>query len=132
MTSIEAHSVSEDGFTVVSRIDDWELTIDAAGKDGPTSNEVLVATYASCYVPALRVGARQRDVDDLGRVEVDVEGDLDDDDDLEAVRFHLRTETDVDDDTMDDIVARGEDICHVHSALRSGVRADITYETGAL
>jgi len=131
MTTIEAHSVCEEGYTVVSRIDDWELTVDAAGEDGPTANQVLVANYASCYVPAMRVGAEQRGVDDLGRVEVDVEGDLDADDDLEAVRFHIRTETEVDDDTMDEIIERGEDICHVHDALREGVRADITYETGA-
>lgn len=132
MSSIEVRSVCEEGYTVVSRIGDWELTVDAAGEDGPTANQVLVANYASCFVPAMRVGAEQRDVADLGRVEVSTDADLDDEDDLEAVRFHIETEADVDDDTMDEILERAEDICHVHAALREGVRADLSYETGAL
>lgn len=131
MTTLDAHSVCEEGYTVVSRLGDWELTVDAAGEDGPTANHVLIADYASCYVPAFRVGAEQRGVDDLGRVEVDVEGDLDDDEDLEAIRFHIQTEAEVDDETMAEIVERGEDICHVHSAIRDGLQADITVETGA-
>ncbi len=131
MTTITAESVCEEGYTVRSRIGDFELTVDAAGEDGPTANQVLIADYASCYVPALRVGAQQRGVEDLGRVEVDVEGDLDEDDDLTAIRFHLRVEADVDEETLQEAVARGEDICHVHSALRDELQADISAQADA-
>lgn len=128
---LEATTICEEGYTCRTRLDGLELVVDAAGENGPTSNHVLVADYASCFVPALRVGGRQRGVDDLGRVEIDVEGDLNADDDLAAVRFHVRTETAVDDETMDEILERAEDICHVHAVLREEVHADISYETGA-
>lgn len=130
MADIEANSVCEEGYTVVSRVGDFELTVDATGEDGPTANEVLAADYASCYVPAFRVAGQQHGYDDLGRVEVDVEANLDEDDDLTDISFDIRVETEIDDEDVDDVVATGEDICHVHSALREGLHADITVQSG--
>lgn len=131
MTDIDITSTSEEGFTTRSRIDDFELTVDATGEEGPDPNSTLVADYASCYIPAFRVGAEQRGHDDLGTVEIDAEGDIDSDDDLEAIRFHVKVEKDLDDDELDEIVARGKDICHVHDAVREGLEADITAEGDA-
>ncbi len=130
MTDILIDSTSEEGFTTSSIVGDFELTIDATGEDGPGPNATLVATYASCFVPAFRVGAQQRDHDDLGRIEVESEADLDDDDDLEAIRFSIKVAADLGDD-VDDIVERAEDICHVHSALREGLQAEVTVEDDA-
>ncbi|CQH55556.1 OsmC domain protein [Halobacterium hubeiense] len=130
MTTIEVTSTSEEGYVTRSRVGDFELTIDATDEEGPNPNATLLADYASCFVPAFRVGGQKEGFDDLGRIDVDVEGDVDDDDDLEAIRFHLLVEEDLDDDEFDAIVERAEDICHVHSALREGLHAEITGETG--
>ena len=131
MSDIEVQSVCEEGYTVENEIDgEWSLVVDALGENGPTAQQVLVADYASCYVPALRVGAQQEGYDDIGRVEVDVEADLDEDDDVEAVSFHIRVEASLGDDVQA-VVERGEDICHVHDSLREGVHADISVEDDA-
>jgi uncharacterized OsmC-like protein len=130
MTDILIDSTSEDGFTTTSIVGDFELTIDATGEDGPGPNATLVATYASCYIPAFRVAAEQRDYDDVGRIEVESEADLDDDDDLTAIRFDISVEEDLGDDA-EEIVDRGEDICHVHSAVREELHAEITVEDDA-
>lgn len=125
MANIDTITTSEEGYTSVSEAGDFELTVDATGRDGPTPNQVLVADYASCFLPALRVGAEEEGVDDLGKVQIEAEGDLDDDDDLTAIRFTVHVEADVDDETLDAIVERGEGICHVHTALRDGLHAKI-------
>ncbi len=129
--TIEVTSTSEEGYVTRSRVGDYELTVDATEEEGPEPNGVLLADYASCFVPAFRVGGNKEGFDDLGRIDVDVEGDLNEEDDLEAIRFHILVEEDLDDDDFDAIVARAEDICHVHSALREGLHAEITGETGA-
>lgn len=131
MTDIETTTVSEEGFVTTSDVDGVELTVDATGETAPTANAVLVADYASCFLPAFRVGGQQRGHDDLGTVQIDAEGDLDDDDDLEAIRFTIHVEADLDDETFEGIVDRAEDICHVHAALRPELRADITVHGGA-
>jgi len=125
MADIEVTSTCEEGYTVTSVVDEWELTVDATGEDGPTAQEVLAADYASCYIPAFRVGAKKEGISDLGRIEVEVAADLDEDDDLVSVAFHVKTEASLE-DVADDVVARGEDICHVHDALRDELHADIT------
>ncbi|GGL22488.1 hypothetical protein GCM10009037_02390 [Halarchaeum grantii] len=132
MTDLEVTSVSEAGYVTKSRVGDFQLTVDATDEAGPNPNGVLLADYASCYVPALRVAAKQRGHDDLGRVEIDVEGDLDADDDLEAIRFHVRVEAAIEDDDLAEITERGTEICHVHSALREGLHAEITSEGDAV
>ncbi|GAA0470652.1 OsmC family protein [Halococcus dombrowskii] len=130
MADINVTSTSEDGFATTSRVGGFELTVDATEEEGPEPNGTLVADYASCYIPAFRVGAQQRDYDDLGRIEIDAEGDLDDDEDLEAIRFDIRVEADIAGDE-DELVERGEEICHVHSALREELHADISVEGSA-
>lgn len=125
MSDIETSTVSEEGFVSTSQVGDFELTIDATGEEGPDPNQVLVADYASCFLPAFRVGGNKTGHEDLGKVQIDADADLDDDDDLAGIRFSIHVEKDVSEDDLDEIVSRAEDICHVHSALREGLHADI-------
>jgi len=126
MSDIRTSTVSDDGFASSSQAGEYELTIDPTGETGPGPNAVLVADYAACFLPAFRVGAQQRGVDDLGTVQIDADADLDDDDDLEAIRFGVYVEADLDDETLAEIVERAEGICHVHSALRPELHAEIS------
>lgn len=125
MADIELTSTCESGYAVTSAVGEWELTVDATGEEGPTAQEVLAADYASCYVPAFRVGASQEGIEDVGRIEVDVAADLDEDDDLASIAFEIRVEASLE-GKDDAVVARGEDICHVHDALREELHADIS------
>ena len=131
MSDIEATTTSEEGFSSVSRVGDYELTIDATNENGPDPNEVLVADYVSCFIPAFRVGGNKEGHDDLGMIQVEAEGDIDDDDDLEAIRFTMHIESDLSDEESDTLVSRAEDICHVHDALREELHADIEVNSGA-
>jgi organic hydroperoxide reductase OsmC/OhrA len=131
MADITVEATCEEGYTVMTVTDgDWELAVDALSEEGPSANQVLAADYCSCYIPAFRVAADEHGHDDVGRIEADVEADLDDDDDLTRIDWTLRVETDLGEDA-DAIVERGEEICHVHAALREGLHADITVEDGA-
>src|SRR6056297_2609592 len=118
MTDIETTTVSEEGYATTSQVGDFELSIDATDETGPNPNAVLVADYASCFLPAFRVGGNKEGHDDLGKVQIDAEADLDDGDDLSAIRFDIYVEADLDDETLADITERAEGICHVHTALR--------------
>jgi len=131
MSDIEVTSVCEAGYTVENEIDgEWQLVVDALSEDGPSPNQVLAADYASCYIPALRVAADNEGYDDVGHIEVEVEADLDADDDLEAIAFTVKTEETFGNDGQA-IVELAENICHVHSALRDELHAEITLEEGA-
>ncbi|MFB6139216.1 MAG: OsmC family protein [Halosimplex sp.] len=131
MSDIEVTSVCEDGYTVENEIDgEWSLVVDALSGDGPSANQVLAADYVSCYIPALRVAASEHGYDDIGRVEAEVEAELDEDDDLESMTWTLFVEADLGNDGQD-VVELGEEICHVHSALREGLHADVTLEDDA-
>ncbi len=130
MADIEVTSTSEEGYTTTSVAGEWELVVDALGDDGPTPNQVLAADYASCFIPAFRVGASKEGFDDIGRVEIAVEAHLDDEDDLSGIAFDIHVEADLE-DSVDDVVARAEDICHVHAALREGLHADISVTDSA-
>jgi organic hydroperoxide reductase OsmC/OhrA len=125
MSDIETVTVSEEGFACVNQVGDFEFTVDATDEAGPNPNAALVATYASCFLPAFRVGAQQRGHDDLGKVQIDADAELDDDDDLAAIEFAVHVAADLNDDEFEEVVARAEDICHVHSALREGLHADV-------
>ena len=127
MTDILIETTSEDGFASRSIVGEFELKLDADGEEGPQTNPTLVATYAGCWIPAFRVAAQQRDVEDLGRIEIDAEADLDDDDDLEAIRFKIKTEADLG-EKKEEIVERAHEICHVDAALREELRADVVVE----
>jgi organic hydroperoxide reductase OsmC/OhrA len=125
MSDIETITVSEEGFACVNQVGDFEFTVDATDESGPNPNAALVATYASCFLPAFRVGGQQRGHDDLGKIQIDADADLDDDDDLESIGFAVHVAADLSDDEFDEIVARAEDICHVHAALREELEADV-------
>ncbi|MFP8888410.1 OsmC family protein [Natrialbaceae archaeon A-CW2] len=127
----EVTTVSEAGFSATNTIRQFETTIDATGEDAPDTLETLLATYGACYVPALRVGGQQRGVDDLGKIAIDVTGDLNDDDKLEAVSFGIRVEADVDDETGDKIVDRAFELCKVHDALKDSLHAETSFEGDA-
>lgn len=125
MVDIQTTTVNEEKYHALSRAGDFELSIDATGSDGPTPNEVLVADYASCFSFACRAGANRQLGIDLGKVETEAEADLDDSDDLSAIRFHLQIEADLDDGEIEQVVELGEDICHVHAAMKESLYADI-------
>jgi uncharacterized OsmC-like protein len=125
MADIETTTVNEAQYHALSRAGDFELSIDATGGEGPTPNEVLVADYASCFSFACRAGARRRLDVDLGSIETEAEADLDDSDDLSSIRFHLHVEADLTDEECDRVLELGEEICHVHAALREALHAEI-------
>jgi uncharacterized OsmC-like protein len=127
--SKQVTTVSEEGYSADNDIRDFEMTIDSTGEEAPDTLETLLAAYGSCYVPALRVGAEQRDVGDLGRVEIDVNGDLNDEDKLKAVQFTVRTEADMDDEQADKVVTRANQLCKVHDALKAELEASVTVES---
>jgi uncharacterized OsmC-like protein len=128
--SKEVHSVSEEGFSTTTTIRDFEQTLDATGEDAPDTLESLLGTYAACFVPALRVAAEQRQAGDLGRIEIDVTGDLNDDDKLDAVAFDIKVAGDVG-DKGDAVIERAEALCKVHDALKESLHAEMSLEGDA-
>ena len=131
MADIETSTVSESGYASTSQVGEFDLQIDATDETGPNPNATLVAPYASCYLPAFRVGGSQRGEEELGTIQIDASAELDDDDDLESIAFDVHVEADLDDETAADIAERAEGICHVHSALREGLYADVSVYPGA-
>ncbi|QSW99725.1 OsmC family protein [Haloterrigena alkaliphila] len=124
-------TVSEEGYSATNETREFETTIDATGEEAPDTLEALLAAYGSCYVPALRVGGQQRDADDLGRIEIDITGELNDDDKLESVQFDIRVEGDVDEDTGEEIIERAFELCKVHDALKDSLHAETSFEGNA-
>ena len=124
-------TVSDEGYTATNEIREFETTIDANGEDDPDTLEALLAAYGSCYVPALRVGGQQRGADDLGKIEIDITGELNDDDKLESIHFDISVEGDVDDDTGEEVIERAFELCKVHDALKDSLHADTTFEGDA-
>jgi organic hydroperoxide reductase OsmC/OhrA len=131
MADIQTHTLSTEGFASKNQVGDFTLDIDALGDDGPTPNQVLVADYASCFLPAFRVGGQQTGHDDLGKIQIDAEATLDGDDDLSSISFDIYVEADLSDEEFADITERAEGICHVHAALREELHADISVHGGA-
>ncbi|MDL5360905.1 OsmC family protein [Halalkalicoccus sp. NIPERK01] len=127
----EVVSTSEEGFQSTNSVRDFELTIDAEGEETPDTVETLLADYAACYVPALRVGGQQRGVDDLGRIENTVTGEVNDDGKLTSIEFDIAVEADVDDETGQQVVDRANELCKVHDALKESLHADTTIEGDA-
>ncbi|TMT86719.1 OsmC family peroxiredoxin [Haloterrigena sp. H1] len=124
-------TVSEEGYTATNEIREFETTIDANGEDDPDTLEALLAAYGSCYVPALRVGGQQRGADDLGKIEIDITGELNDDDKLESIHFDISVEGDVDDDTGEEVIERAFELCKVHDALKESLHAETSFEGDA-
>ncbi len=125
MADIATTTVNEEKYHSLSRAGEFELSIDATGAEGPTPNEVLVADYASCFTFACRAGANRRLDIDLGKVETEAEADLDDSDDLAGIRFEMYIEADLTDEELDEIIELGEEICHVHAAIKESLYADV-------
>jgi organic hydroperoxide reductase OsmC/OhrA len=129
MADIDLTTTSDDGFDTESVIDDFAVGIDPMNETGPNPNAVLVADYAACFLPAVRLGAKKNDVGDLGKMEIDAEAELDDHDNLADISFTLKVEESVDD--PEELAAIGEEYCHVHTALREELHADVTVDAGA-
>lgn len=66
---LEGTTTSMKGYETVTRIDGTNLTIDADTETEPSPTETLLASYASCYNVALRIGAQQQNADNLGRID---------------------------------------------------------------
>lgn len=127
-----AHSVSDEGFVVENEIRNFDVTIDAgSGEEAPDTLETLVAAYASCFVPALRVGAKQRNVGDLGRIEIHTTGELNEDDKLDSISFDIEIEANLDDAEIDRTLDRAFELCKVHDALKESLHADADVESDA-
>ncbi|MFW6018205.1 MAG: OsmC family protein [Halapricum sp.] len=129
MPDISLTTTNEDGFDTESVIGDFAVGIDPMNETGPDPNSVLVADYAACFLPAVRMGARKSGYDDLGRMEVEAEADLTDNDNLESISFTLKVEAALED--PDALAELGEQFCHVHTALREELHADVTVEDEA-
>lgn len=119
-------TTSEDGFVATSDIDGYTIEIDGAGEETPGTIAHLLATYATCYVPALRVGAQQRDAGDLGAIQIDVTGELNDDDKLQEVSFDISTDADLSGDQAAAVINRADALCKVHDALKPSLHAAVT------
>jgi uncharacterized OsmC-like protein len=130
MADIESTTINEAEFFASSRVNGFELSIDATGEDGPTPNEVLVADYASCYSFAFRAGAQREHDLSLGAIRTEAEATLDDEDDLASIGFTVHVAEDLDDEQVESLIALGEEICHVHAAVRDGLHADIDVVAG--
>ncbi len=127
MADIETESTSTEGYATTNILGEWELAIDATNESGPNPNEVLVADYAACFIPAFRVGASKEGFEDIGTVRIEAAADLDEEDDLESIDFDLHVENSLE-GAAEDILDRAEDICHVHAALKEELEAEVTIE----
>ena len=124
-------TVSDEGFSATNEVREFETTIDATGEESPDTLEMLLASYASCYVPAVRVAGEQRGVGEVGRVEIKTTGELNDDDKLESISFDVHVEADVDDETAQKVIDRATKLCKVHDALKAELHAETTIEGDA-
>jgi len=131
MADIETTTTNDEGFAAGNVVGEYELDIDAREETGPSPNQVLVADYASCFTFAFRAGAMRSGHEDLGRIQTEAEANIDDDDDLTDIAFTMLVEADLSDETVDDLLEKAEDICHVHAALRDGLYADVMVEADA-
>ncbi|QSG07939.1 OsmC family protein [Halapricum desulfuricans] len=128
MSDISLTTTNTSGFDTESVIGGFAVGIDPMTETGPDPNSVLVADYAACFLPAVRMGARKSGYD-LGKMEIEAEADLTDEDNLESISFTLKVEGNV--ENPEELVELGEQFCHVHTALREELHADVTVETEA-
>lgn len=119
-------STSEDGFTSTIEFADSTLTIDATGQETADTLDHLLGVYAACYVPAFRVAAEQRNIGELGEMEFEITGELNESDKLEAIAFDMQVDADLDADEVATIVERASSLCKVHDALKESLHAQIT------
>jgi uncharacterized OsmC-like protein len=126
---VDVLSSATDGYRVENHFDDGTLVVDPEDQSTPSPVDNLLASYGSCFLAALRIAAMQRGVDDLGRVDVAVDSEMDDH--LESIDFEIRVGADLDDDTVDAVIDRATDLCHVHHAMRDELKADLSVVTEA-
>lgn len=119
---------SEDGFVATSNVGGEDIRIDATGEETADTLEHLLAAYAACYVPALRVGAEQRDAGELGRIDLAVSGQLNESDKLDAVEFTIDTEADLGANAATAVIERANELCKVQAALKESLRARVTLD----
>jgi uncharacterized OsmC-like protein len=129
--SKQVTTVSEEGFASTTDIRDFSVDIDPGGESAPDTLESLLAAYGACYVPALRVGAKQRDVGELGHIELDITGDLNDDDKLAGITFDIAVENDVSEADGQKVIDRAFELCKVHDALKTDLHAETNFEGDA-
>lgn len=125
MSDIELTADNDAGFSATSDLDGQELRTHAQGETAPSTNEILVAAYAQCYAYAFRATAMRGDYEEPGAINVAAEADLDEDDDLAAIRLTLHVETAYDDATVESLIAGADDLCHVHAAVADHLHADV-------
>ena len=125
MSDVQTSTVSESGASTTSQTTDFDLSIDPTGRRGPTPNEVLVADYAACFVPALRGASADAGRGDLGRIQIDADGETDAEGDLRAISFVVHVAAAVGDEG-DEVVADAMERCHLHAALREELHATVT------
>lgn len=125
-------TVSEEGYGSTTEIRDYDVDVDPSGESAPDTLESLLAAYGACYVPALRVGAQQRDVvSDLGKIELEITGELNEDDKLQSVAFDVLVEADVSQEEGQEAIDRAFELCKVHDALKSELHAETSFEGNA-
>jgi uncharacterized OsmC-like protein len=129
--SKQVTTVSEEGYASTTDVREFSVDIDPGGESAPDTLESLLASYGACYVPALRVGAQQRDVGDLGRIEFDVTGELNDDDKLASIHFDIAVGADVSDAEGQAAIDRAFELCKVHDALKPELHAETSFEGNA-
>lgn len=119
-------TTSSEGFVATAHVGEYEFDIDATGESAPDTLDNLLVAYGACFVPALRVAAKQRDLGELGEITIDITGELTDDEKLAGVAFDVTTSIELDDDDIDSLHERARDLCKVHDALRSSLQARIS------
>ncbi|MFB6266670.1 MAG: OsmC family protein [Halodesulfurarchaeum sp.] len=119
-------SISRAGFATENHIGEHTITVDSREERGPNPTATLLASYASCFVVGLRIAASEEGFDDLGTVQIDVTGTRDDSNDLDGVAFDLAIEHYPGDEAADEVVDRALRTCHVGTALREELEADVT------
>ena len=124
-------TVSSEGFASTSEAGSYDIALDPTGETAPDTLESLLATYAACYIPALRVAAEQRDAGDLGRVHIAVTGELNDDDKLAAVDFAVTVDATLDESKASAVVERANALCKVHDALKPALHASVDVNSSA-
>ena len=129
--SKQVTTVSESGYASTTDVREFSVDIDPGGESAPDTLESLLASYGACYVPALRVGAEQRGVGDLGRIELSITGELNDDDKLSGIEFDIAVEADVSDEEGAETIERAFELCKVHDALKSELHAEPTFHGDA-
>src|SRR6056297_2699002 len=77
MNEFSLTTSNPDGYDTESVIGDFALAIDPMDETGPNPNAVLVADYASCFLPAVRMGAQQNGYDDLGEMAIEATAAVD-------------------------------------------------------